>query len=503
MRLIQLFRWSILLLSIGTFGQNINPGADKVFRPEEVAEIRLTLSIVDKAFLLHPDNAQSEVYKEAVFSMKNTQINQTLEIPVGVRLRGNTSRNQDKKGFKIDFREFGGGKFHDYKKFNLKPDVNDPSLIRELLTLKLYQDMNVPAARTHPVKLYMNDEYMGIYLNVEQIDDEFLNMRFGHEEGFLYKCAYGASLEDNGQIYNKTIFESEINEENDTRAELNNFVEVLNGTYHPSQAAAQYESVFEVDNYLRQLAVEAVLGHWDGYTYNQNNFYLFYNDETGKFQFFPYDADNTWGIDWLGQDWAKRSLTAWAPSNQQRPLTKKLLAIPELNEKYIRYIKRFMTLYFTEERIFPLLDQYEEILDDAVKTDTYFDNAFGFTYANFVSSFYSGTLGSHVKYGLREYLQVRTQFANVQIPDLVTANEEEVMNITALYPNPSSESIINVCVPQMRKQPVVYSLSGQQLTTTVTSSATEDCYQIRLQYAAPKGLYVIDVNGVRRKWVYR
>jgi spore coat protein H len=65
-----------------------------------------------------------------------------------------------------------------------------PTMIRELLTLKYYREMNVPAARTHHVRLYMNDEYMGIYLNVEQIDDEFLNQRHGHEEGFLYKCFF-------------------------------------------------------------------------------------------------------------------------------------------------------------------------------------------------------------------------------------------------------------------------------------------------------------------------
>ena len=35
------------------------------------------------------------------------------------------------------------------------------------------------------------------------------------------------------------------------------------------------EDNFEVDLYLKTLAAEILIGHWDGYAYNHNNYYLY------------------------------------------------------------------------------------------------------------------------------------------------------------------------------------------------------------------------------------
>jgi spore coat protein H len=483
--------------------QNINPGVDEVFRPDEVAEIRITLAPEDKAFLLAPENRYSEEYKQAYFTMTNSQFNVTLSTAVGIRLRGNTSRGHDKKGFKIDFREYGGSKFKGYKKFNLKPDVNDPSMIRELLTLQYYREMNVPAARTHHVSLYMNEEYMGIYLNVEQIDDEFLNLRHGHEEGFLYKCSFGANLLDNGQVFNTALYESELNEDDDTRAELDHFVDVLNNSLD-AQFAEKIEEVFDVEGYLRQLAVESLLGHWDGYSFNMNNYYLFYNGQTGLMEFFPYDTDNTWGIDWgSGHDWAKEDLNYWYKNFDTRPLTARILEVESYRDQYNENLVELITLYFNEEYLLPLLEQYKTLLDPFVANDTYFDNSFGFTLNDFRNSFYTHVGSNHVKYGLKEYLEVRTAYALTQIPGLITGAETDLRNEVHMYPNPSAEPSIFVCSSSQTFQtPVVYHVSGMQIPVEVRS-VDENCHELVMPSGTSKGLYFVNVDGVVRKWVYQ
>ncbi len=487
------------LAAFACFSQNINPGADKVFRPDEIATIRLVLAPEHKTYLLDPANAESEEYFPATFEMTNTQMDTLLAIEVGVRLRGNTSRYHQKKGFKIDFREYQGPRFYGYKKFNLKPDVNDPSLIRELLTLQLYREMEVPAARTHHVKLYMNEEYMGAYLNVEQIDDEFLNMRHGHEEGFLYKCEYGANLLDNGQVFNQVVFESELNEQSDTRAELDRFVEVLNGT-SSTNFKSEIEKVFLVDRYLRQLAVEMLTGHWDGYSYNKNNFYLFYNGETKLFEFFPYDADNTWGIDWVGRDWAQRNLNTWYATGDPRPLTTRILGVPEYKQLFLFYCKELLENYFNESYLNPILDAYKTLLNDAIATDPYFEKAFGFTHTDFLNSFDLGMDNNHVDYGLREYLQVRTASAIQQVPALVTAVEEP-LNTVRLYPNPSSEPRLFLsCSDTQQKSLQVYSSLGVAIPVQVAK--TEERLEISFQEKITPGIYFIQYNGEILKWIH-
>ena len=106
------------------------------------------------------------------------------------------------------------------KSLTLKAENNDPSMIRELMSLQTFRKSDLPAARTHHSEVYINDEYMGIYLNVEQIDDEFVDSRFGNEEGNLYKCAWGATLEDDGQINNDDIYELKTNEDVNDRSVL-------------------------------------------------------------------------------------------------------------------------------------------------------------------------------------------------------------------------------------------------------------------------------------------
>lgn len=494
----------VLGLSQASFAQNISPGVDEIYRPAELAEIHLTLSEEDKAFFYEPENVASEEYKPATFRMVNSRFDTILSTQVGLRLRGNTSRNHDKKGFKIDFREYGGEKFYDYKKFNLKPNVNDPTLIRELLTLQIYNEMGVPAARTHHTKLFINGEYMGVYLNIEQIDDEFLDLRYGHEEGFLYKCSYGANLKNDGQVFNTVVFETEINKDLDNRAELDNLVKVLNNT-SDSQFGVQFQKVFNIDTYLRQLAVEALLGHWDAYSYNQNNFYLYYNGETGKFDFIPYDADNTWGIDWVDRDWATRDLNEWPRNNEPRPLSTRILAIDAYKNNYLYYLGELMDKYFNEAYLLPLLEQYKDVLDEAVETDTYYGRAFGYTHNDFLNSFEFKTDVNHVDYGLKQYLATRrsTALNQVDFPDFVLSSGRPLDGPTSIFPNPSLNQYFYLSSSTLvNQQVVVYHISGSQVPVEVLA-LQHGLYKVIMPQSLVTGLYIIETGKETLKWVYQ
>lgn len=487
------------LLAIRLAAQVVNPGVDKIFRPEEVMWIFVTMDPAHKAFLQDPANAWSETYFPATIRLKNTQMDTVLAMPVGIRLRGNTSRYAEKKSFKIDFREFGGPKFFDYKKFNLKANVNDPSLVREVLSLEQYREIGVPAARTHHVRLYMNDEYMGVYLNVEQVDDVFLKMRFGHSGGYMYKCNWGANLSSPSQALDEALFESEINKSTDTRAEISQFIATLNAT-NDADFPAVIENIFEVDRYLRQLAVEALIGHWDGYSYNQNNFYLYFNSVTAKVEFIPYDVDNTWGIDWVGQNWAIYDLNAWYMPSQARPLTTRILAVPAYFEKYKGYLQELIETTFNHTHIDPLLSQYQTILQFPVSVDTYFPRAFGFTYQNFLNSATS-RMNNHVEYGIKPYLDARLQTAQLQMPGIITGIQEKNRSSTA-YPNPSG-------FPEFRytsetADPLalkVYRTDGT-LVPVFVSREDDRTLRIVVEKTTSPGVYLVRDGSKTLKWIY-
>lgn len=423
-----------------SFAQSFNPGEDEIFKEFEVTEIRVTLSEVDKSFLLAQENAYSEEYVPADVSFSNSELTSASASNVGIRLRGNTARGHPKRSFKIDFKEFGGEQFFNYKKINLKPNANDPSLVRELLTMHIYRLMDVPAPRTAPAVLYFNDEYMGVYLMIEQIDDEFVDRRFGKEVGYLYKCAFGATLEDDGQVFDTSLYESKMNEDTDTRAELAEFVIALNGT-SDSDFGREFENIFAVDRYLRQLAVEAITGHWDGYSYLNNNYYLYYDEDDGQFEFIAYDTDNTWGIDWVNRDWATRDLTHFHRNGHARPLTSRVLAVASWERRYYVYLNQLFEQYFTEEYLYPLFDQLEDNLADHVLADERFDDSFGFSYEDFKNSFDYAANG-HVEYGLRGFVETRRSTGMSAIPEIVLGSSN--IKQLAVFPNPSPNGVFHL-----------------------------------------------------------
>ena len=89
---------------------------------------------------------------------------------------------------------YGGRKFHGVEKMNINGEHNDPSIIRSKISFDLFKNAVVPAPRSNHVELYINDEYKGLYINVEHIDEEFVESRFGNKTGNLYKCLYPATL---------------------------------------------------------------------------------------------------------------------------------------------------------------------------------------------------------------------------------------------------------------------------------------------------------------------
>ena len=486
----------LLCVSFGTPAQNINPGEDEIYREGEVAIIHLTMSSADKDFLLDDANIWYDDYLIAQFKFTNSLMDTTLTQDVGIRLRGNTSRSQPKRSLKLKFKEFGGEKFYGYKKFNLKAENNDPSMIRELMTMHSFRKANVPAARTHHTEVYINGEYMGLYLNVEQIDDEFALSRFNYDEGNLYKCTWPATLVDDGQIYNDETYELKTNEDLNDRTILANFVEVLNTTPDDEFEEA-IEKVFNVQNYLRYLAIEALSGHWDGYSYNKNNYYL-YENNTGLIEFIPYDVDNTFGIDWIGGDWGTHDVLDWAIKNEPRPLTTRILARGRYFREYKRILDSLLKGDFSEAYFFPIFDGFKSMLKEPIERDVYYPLTFGFLCTDFDDS-YTQEVISHAPYGLKPYVTTRTSEAREQI-GIITGIAADIPAIFKVYPNPSNGRVLLISSESIFKEIELKDMMGRSRDFTVNSTTNS---QYLLEFNLSSGIYVVIVDGSLSKFMVK
>ncbi len=401
------------------------------------------------------------------FIFNNRLIADTF-LNTGLRIRGNTSRFSQKKSFKVSFNTFvPGRKFHHLEKLNLNGEHNDPSIIRSKLCWDLFRNMEVPAPRANHVELYINGKYYGLYISVEQIDENFVKSRFGNNNGNLYKCLYPASLVylgSNPDLYKAPMngtdraYSLKINELTDDYSDLAHFIDVLNNS-SPGNFPSAIEKVFDVNNFIKSTVIDILTGNWDGYIYNKNNLYLYHNTETGLFEYIPYDLDNTFGIDWFGIDWGNRDINAWGPS-ESRPLFDRIMQVPAYKERFAYYMHETLLNYFNITKMGPAIDAKELLIALSAERDSFRTLDYGYSVDDFLNSC-TQALSGHVKYGLKPYITARSGSAASQL--IIVNMAPIITRIRNNMPSLAMPVIIDARVEDDDPFPVVglhYSFNG-------------------------------------------
>ncbi len=218
---------------------------------------------------------------------------------VGVRFKGFTSYqyDSDKKPIKVDFNEFVKGKrFDGLRKLNLHIGYGDASLHRDVLAYQLLRDMGVHAPRTSWAKVYFNDKYLGLYQIVEQVDKEFLARNFANNKGNLFKNKGWSHLEwlgDDKFAYKENL-ELKTNEEGDDWTGFIDMLDVLNNA-SDNDFKEEIEKRFNVELFLKTLAVDVAINNWDSYLQHGRNYYMYEDTTSGKFNWIPWDYNFSLG----------------------------------------------------------------------------------------------------------------------------------------------------------------------------------------------------------------
>lgn len=440
--------WFLLhIVSAGTASDSQIDDSWKVFDDTSVGEVKILIDPAYLDFIFDPSHAESDSLFPATLIFKNAVIPGDTLRNIGFRTRGNTSRYSAKKSFKIDINHFVPGRqFYDLEKLNLNGEHNDPSIIRSKLCWDLFQRIGVPASRANHVKLTINNRYMGLYIHVEHIDDEFVQKRFGNQNGNLYKCLYPADLVYLGAdqppyqefFGDRRVYDLMTNKAKNDYSDLVHFIDVLNNTPQPS-LKSELEQIFHVENFLKWLALNVLVGSWDDYWYLKNNYYLYHNTATDQFEFIPYDYDNTYGVDWVGGDWGTRNIYNWGNATDPRPLVTRILSVPEYRNRYTQYLVDFMDHEFAFATQQPRIDQIKTMITPAAEADSFRTLDWDFSIDDFHRSYTNSiaTQNNHVPYGLKPYIQTRIATARSQISYINLPPTIRLVQHDPLYPEPN------------------------------------------------------------------
>jgi spore coat protein CotH len=219
---------------------------------------------------------------------------------VGVRSRGTGSRNASKLGLLVQFDRYAKTQqFLGLTELVLDNSWQDPSLMREALAMSVYRRMGQAAPREAFCRVYINNEFQGLYSMVEPVDTAFTQRALSQSNGYLYEYHYQGPwyteyLGDALDPY-KAMFEPQ-NHKRESDSELyvplRDLFREANG---PDDAVwrERLDRYLDLPEFMTHIAIEDVLTENDGILgfAGVNNFYLYRNQGTTQHRLLPWDKD--------------------------------------------------------------------------------------------------------------------------------------------------------------------------------------------------------------------
>lgn len=405
-------------------------GVVDLYSPDSVREVRI--------YFEHED------WDEILDSLKQAGLDERLIGTVkfagetyegaGIRYKGNSSyfnvRKNDyaKLPFNIDVNEthkdkkLPGG----YDKLKLSNVFRDPSFLREALSYKVANRYMV-SPRANYVRVFINDQYFGLYNNTETIDEELLERHFGEDyedhTGVLFKCdpIWGydppgeckkgekASLQYLGP--DSACYMGNYEIKSDTGwAQLVALTDILNN--HPEKI----DSVLAVDEALWMLAFNITLVNLDSYTGRFCHNYYLYQDKEGVFHPIIWDLNLSFGgfrYAGLGTPLGLEDMQTLSPfihykqRNKKRPLITQLMGNDLYRKMYAAHIRTIVQDFFADSTYL-----YEAMrMQDRIRPFVEADSNKLYNVKAFEKNLYESARANKVNIvGIKELMEARTEY---------------------------------------------------------------------------------------------
>ncbi len=296
---------------------------------------------------------------------------------VAVRYKGNgtymQSRGALKQSFKVDLNKYvKGQKIAGVTTLNLHSNVTDATSMNEPVSYRLFRDGVVPAPRTSYARVYLTvagkyeKQYLGLYSVVENVDEEMLKDRYSSIEGAIFKPStrnlFGY-LGDDWKKY-KQMYDPKTELTAAQKQRVMDFAKLVTSG-SDSDFESQIASYLELDEVARYLAINVWLANMDSILAMGQNYYLFLNAKTNRFQIWPWDLDLAFGGMGGGTE-----LSIEHPWRGENRFLERLFAVPAFKKIYMARMGEFQKTIFEPGRISKQVDETAVLIRAAVKEES-------------------------------------------------------------------------------------------------------------------------------------
>lgn len=321
-------------------------------------------------------------------------------------------------------------RLHGVRTLNLLNSHTDPTFLRSVLYPHVARQY-IPAPRANYVRVVINGESWGAYVNVEQVNSDFAQAAFG-SPGPRWKVPGSprgngglAYLGEDAVAYRK-LYEIKSKDDLKSWAQLIRLTRVLNET-PLDRLEKELEPILDIDGTLKFLALENVFINSDGYWTRASDYNLVV-DAKGRFHLVPHDVNETFGSPGGpgmgrgpggpggggGQRVEGVKLDPFAGfGDANKPLLTRLLAVPALRERYLGFVKQIAAEWLDWNRLGPLAAGYQAVIAEDVKKDTrrlYSADAFASGVAGDVAAPEQGARGPGPRLSLKGFVEQRRAY---------------------------------------------------------------------------------------------
>jgi spore coat protein CotH len=266
-----------------------------LFAPHHLPTFHITLSeAAEQELRAHPYEYQPAGFRY----VSDEHAEEVVLSKVGVRLKGRFSRRSldEKAPFKIRFNKYvSGQRFKGLRRLTLNNMIQDPSTLRERLAYLVYREAGVPAPLCNHARVYVNDDYFGLYANVETLDESFLDRHFDPPDGNLYDTINNRKVHYVDLVPEaRKYFELETDNGVNNTTDLGELIRVaqIEGPRFFREAGR----IVDWEAFWRFGAVQAIIADWDGYFGSSNNYKIYHDVVSDRFIMFPWGTDQSFNI---------------------------------------------------------------------------------------------------------------------------------------------------------------------------------------------------------------
>ncbi|KAF9976815.1 hypothetical protein BGZ73_007722 [Actinomortierella ambigua] len=403
------------------------PTDSKAFKENQVATIHITAPKAQLDELLSAPAENTKNYKVDFRFINAKQIHSQTNVTF--KISGKSSREHSKQAFKFKFDDKYGQSFFKRPNIKLRSMVMDPTMMRERLYIDMLNSAGVPTQQGAYVRLFINNEPMGLYLMVDDIKKSFLKQTvhggddlvkqgslvqmnaFIDQADLIYR---GAKTSD----YSKEAYKSQNLGANPPDDPLQQLVKLMadlrdfDPVSTPDPVGYWNNTRLDLDGFLRNMALEYLGAAFDNYWMSASNYFMYFNPTlgtSGKWQWLPTDFDGTFGNG--APSSTVPSYKQWVDMTEHdRPLVSKLiLKNKQIQSLFEETMKNLINYAFKPEVLYPRIDAYNKMLSEDAKWDIGITRKSpgtnnGFTFDDFNNNIIETT--KSMTFGLKPYVDM-------------------------------------------------------------------------------------------------